>query len=50
MIDQKTPTGAGDEHGRGRVRFLIVFMLFAVTSVTYADRASLYIVGPAMQS
>ena len=35
---------------RGRVRYLIVFMLFAATTVNYADRASLSIVGPAMQS
>jgi ACS family glucarate transporter-like MFS transporter len=36
--------------GRGRVRYLMVFMLFAATTVNYADRASLSIVGPAMQS
>ena len=35
---------------RGRVRYLMVFMLFAATTVNYADRASLSIVGPAMQS
>ena len=34
---------------RGCVRCLIVFMLFAATTVNYADRASLSIVGPAMQ-
>lgn len=34
---------------RGCVRYLIVFMLFAATTVNYADRASLSIVGPAMQ-
>src|SRR5487761_1716119 len=34
---------------RGRVRYLMVFMLFAATTVNYADRASLSIVGPAMQ-
>ena len=34
---------------RGYVRYLIVFMLFAATTVNYADRASLSIVGPAMQ-
>jgi len=33
----------------GRVRYLMVFMLFAATTVNYADRASLSIVGPAMQ-
>lgn len=37
-------------HGRGHVRYLMVFMLFAATSVNYADRASLSIVGPAMQA
>lgn len=36
--------------GRGHVRYLMVFMLFAATTVNYADRASLSIVGPAMQS
>ena len=36
--------------GRGHVRYLMVFMLFAATAVNYADRASLSIVGPAMQS
>ncbi|MGH8293886.1 MAG: MFS transporter [Steroidobacteraceae bacterium] len=36
--------------GRGRVRYLIVFVLFAATTVNYADRASLSIVGPAMQA
>ena len=36
--------------GRGHVRYLIVFMLFAATTVNYADRASLSIVGPAMQA
>src|SRR6185437_11062613 len=36
--------------GRGRVRYVMVFMLFAATTVNYADRASLSIVGPAMQS
>jgi ACS family glucarate transporter-like MFS transporter len=34
---------------RGHVRYLVVFMLFAATTVNYADRASLSIVGPAMQ-
>ena len=34
---------------RGYVRYLMVFMLFAATTVNYADRASLSIVGPAMQ-
>ncbi len=33
---------------RGRVRFGIVGMLFAVTMVNYADRATLAIAGPAM--
>ncbi|HEV7138741.1 MAG TPA: MFS transporter [Steroidobacteraceae bacterium] len=45
---------SGERHcvasGRGRVRYLMVFMLFAATTVNYADRASLSIVGPAMQS
>jgi MFS transporter, ACS family, glucarate transporter len=35
---------------RGHVRYLIAIMLFAATTVNYADRASLSIVGPAMQS
>ncbi len=43
----KLPPGPS---GRGRVRYLMVFMLFAATTVTYADRARLSIVGPAMQS
>jgi MFS transporter, ACS family, glucarate transporter len=33
---------------RGRVRFTIVAMLFAVTMVNYADRATLAIAGPAL--
>lgn len=37
-------------HGGGHVRYLMVFMLFAATTVNYADRASLSIVGPAMQT
>lgn len=37
-------------NSRGRVRYLMVFMLFAATTVNYADRASLSIVGPAMQA
>src|SRR5689334_10535601 len=32
----------------GRVRYLIVFMLFAVTMVNYADRATISIAGPAL--
>ena len=46
MADENT---FGPPH-RGRVRYLMVFMLFAATTVNYADRASLSIVGPAMQS
>ena len=48
MSQKNSPIELSDK--RGRVRFLIVLMLFAVTSVNYADRASLSIVGPAMQS
>lgn len=36
--------------GHGRVRYVMAFMLFAATTVNYADRASLSVVGPAMQS
>src|SRR6185312_4735656 len=36
------------EGARGRVRFTIVAMLFAVTMVNYADRATLAIAGPAL--
>src|SRR6185312_6113111 len=36
--------------GRGRVRYVIVLVLFVATTVNYADRASLSIVGPAMQA
>src|SRR3954463_16032661 len=32
----------------GRIRYLIVFMLFVVTMVNYADRATLAIAGPAL--
>lgn len=46
MTDTSIPVA----QGRGHVRYLMVFMLFAATSVNYADRASLSIVGPAMQS
>ena len=31
----------------GRIRYLIVFMLFVVTMVNYADRATISIAGPA---
>jgi ACS family glucarate transporter-like MFS transporter len=40
-------TSAG-ELARGRVRFTIVAMLFAVTMVNYADRATIAIAGPVM--
>lgn len=33
---------------RGKVRFTIVAMLFAVTIINYADRASIAIAGPVM--
>src|ERR1700722_10098234 len=36
--------------GHGRARYVMVFMLFAATTVNYADRASLSVVGPALQS
>ena len=45
-----TAAYTSDAPHRGRVRYLMVFMLFAATTVNYADRASLSIVGPAMQS
>src|SRR3954466_14000851 len=32
----------------GRIRYLIVFMLFVVTMVNYADRATISIAGPAL--
>jgi MFS family permease len=32
----------------GRVRYLIVFMLFVVTMINYADRATISIAGPAL--
>src|SRR5215470_15209997 len=40
--------GAGALEGRtaGRIRFTIVAMLFAVTIVNYADRATIAITGP----
>ncbi|MGH8268551.1 MAG: MFS transporter [Steroidobacteraceae bacterium] len=45
-MSERSPAAAQ----RGRVRYLMVFMLFAATAVNYADRASLSIVGPAMQA
>jgi ACS family glucarate transporter-like MFS transporter len=39
-------TTSSAERTRGRVRFTIVAMLFAVTIVNYADRATLAITGP----
>jgi ACS family glucarate transporter-like MFS transporter len=33
---------------KGRVRFTIVAMLFAVTMVNYADRATIAIAGPVL--
>lgn len=44
----KTTAAGAAEVARGRVRFGIVGMLFAVTMVNYADRATLAIAGPAM--
>jgi MFS transporter, ACS family, glucarate transporter len=38
-----------DYSGRSRARFLIVFMLFLVTTVNYADRATLSITGSSIQ-
>ncbi|HEX7933518.1 MAG TPA: MFS transporter [Paraburkholderia sp.] len=40
---------AGAYAGRSRARFLIVFMLFLVTTVNYADRATISITGSAIQ-
>lgn len=34
--------------GRGKIRFTIVAMLFAVTIINYADRASIAVAGPVM--
>ena len=45
-----TPGHDSGASGRGHVRYLVVFMLFAASTVNYADRASLSIVGPAIQS
>jgi MFS transporter, ACS family, glucarate transporter len=42
-----TATSAG-EWASGRIRFTIVAMLFAVTMVNYADRATIAIAGPVM--
>jgi ACS family glucarate transporter-like MFS transporter len=42
-----TATSAGEMAG-GRIRFTIVAMLFAVTMVNYADRATIAIAGPVM--
>ena len=36
------------ETKKTRVRWFIVFMLFLVTAINYADRATLSIAGPAM--
>ncbi|CAB3802498.1 putative glucarate transporter [Paraburkholderia caffeinitolerans] len=40
---------AGSYAGRSKARFLIVFMLFLVTTVNYADRATLSITGTSIQ-
>src|ERR1700730_11118567 len=43
-------TGPFDPHARRtRVRHLIVFMLFFVTTLNYADRAAISITGTSMQ-
>src|SRR5688572_23932326 len=34
----------------GKVRYFILFMLFTATTINYADRATLSIVGPSLQS
>ena len=38
------PTGVGAP--QTRVRYLILFMLFAITTINYADRATISIAGP----
>ena len=45
------PSGATPARNESatRVRWLILFILFAVTTINYADRASLSIAGSAMQ-
>ncbi|MBV9654751.1 MAG: MFS transporter [Acetobacteraceae bacterium] len=42
------PTSATGSTAIGKVRFTIVAMLFAVTMVNYADRATIAIAGPAL--
>ncbi len=40
---------AGSYAGRSKARFLIVFMLFLVTTINYADRATISITGSSIQ-
>lgn len=41
---------AGEATRRSHVRYWILLMIFVVTTVNYADRATLSITGPAMRS
>jgi ACS family glucarate transporter-like MFS transporter/ACS family D-galactonate transporter-like MFS transporter len=42
-------TGAGETAKRTRVRYWVLLMIFIVTTVNYADRATLSITGPTMR-
>ena len=46
-VDASTATGVASTTKQTHVRYLIVLMLFILTAVNYADRATLSIAGPA---
>ena len=46
--DAARPASAATDSKRSRVRYAIVAMLFLVTAINYADRATLSIAGPAL--
>lgn len=46
MSTAVTPTPTGADAPQTRVRYLILFMLFAITTINYADRATISIAGP----
>ncbi|WP_454740529.1 MULTISPECIES: MFS transporter [Cupriavidus] len=49
MNPSNTLTVAGEATRRSNVRYWILLMIFVVTTVNYADRATLSITGPAMR-
>ena len=46
MNTAANPSPTGVETPQTRVRYLILFMLFVITTINYADRATISIAGP----